>query len=1434
MKACALSCAAVLIACPQLSNGQTTTTFQYDALGRLTRSDDSQGRTVVYQYDAAGNRITLSNGAAPGEIVAKAFSASSNRGGFGGLTSSPTMHDLIFNSPGSAHVTQADSLAFVQADLGELKTIDHVDLAAPDRALDGGGVDALNGAQVQYSPDASTWTSGSTVAGAVAGVYTSVALGGVQARYVRVVKSGAVLGLGDFRFFSTPRGANHAPVAVDDVRSKLNKGETTTFDPRLNDTDADGDALTITAVSPASHGQTSFTSTTITHVPDAGYVGDDTFTYTIADDRGGFATAKVTLTYKDPAGAPNGNKNPIAVDDGGPNARIFIPYAAGFSTPTIHVLDNDSDPDGDTISIDSAGPVQHGYLDTSGGVIRYFPIADGFNGFEDFPYKISDGKGGTATARVWVRIGNNYPQPVSDNVTLYHNTSISIWPLANDRDADGDPLTIGVFTQPAHGSVIRAGDGVLIYTPNHDYVGQDSFTYTALDDHGGGGSGNVYVTVDPGSPNNAPIAHDDGSATSRLSVPSGMTASLMVLNNDSDPDGDPVTISAFTQPTHGVVTRVAASPEHLTYTPAAGYLGADSVDYTISDGRGGTATATAYLQVVAESNQPPVALNDSYTGLNYRGAVLAVRANDYDVNSDPTTIVSVTQPAHGAVVINSGATVTYTPTNGYVGADSFAYTISDGRGGTATASVSLNVTGNLNPVALDDTVTGRLNKTVSLDGLLANDSDPNGDSLSILSVAQPGHGWTSATSYTVLYTPSAGYTGVDSFTYTVTDGQGGTATATVTITVPANRSPVAVADSYAVVGGASTSLDVLTNDTDLDGDSLTIASVGSPAHGTASVVGQAIVYQPAAGYVGADSFSYGLSDGQGGTSSAVVSITVSAPPNHAPTAAADAFQVSPDITSLLAVLANDTDPDGDSLSISAVSQPAHGTTSISGNQVAYTPTAGFQGSDSFTYTASDGRGGASTATVSIIFTNKAPVLTNDTFVVAYNSTTTLDVLANDRDPNGDPLTITWNSTPAKGAATIVGGTKISYTPPTNYQGAASFTYIVTDGRGGSATATVSITVSGPANRVPTARDASFSVPYNTATALPVKTYASDPDGDALTIVALGAPAHGTATITGSTATYTPSAGYSGSDSFTFTVSDGRGGTATATASITVLPPVAPVDDGPVSVDYNTSKVIDVLANDSPSNGALTLVTVTQPEHGTTIIANGRVSYSPFSGYIGPDSFTYTAADSTGASATATVLVNVTTPANQALAVANDVYTVAVNDVLAFNPLSNDTAPTGGSLSVVSFSAPSLGTLRREGGSFFYQSYWGYAGTDMFTYTVTDGQGHNAIASVTINVTPIAGNHAPVAVSDVVWMPDDSGQSANVLQNDTDADGDALQITALEGGTDPVETSLATYTLSGDSIWIGGNGKVGTETVHYTVRDGKGGVSTGTLVVHFQN
>ena len=399
------------------------------------------------------------------------------------------------------------------------------------------------------------------------------------------------------------------------------------------------------------------------------------------------------------------------------------------------------------------------------------------------------------------------------------------------------------------------------------------------------------------------------------------------------------------------------------------------------------------FRVTDPDNQAPVALDDS-AGVDEDTAIsLDVLANDSDPDSaDTLTITAVTQGSAGGLISTDGSLISYDPTGvlnslaaGESVTDTFGYTISDGNGGFANASVSITVTGlNDTPVVLEDAAVTTEDATVTIDAL-ANDSDPdNSDSLTISSVTQGSYGGlVSFTAGSLVYDPNGqfdalllGESTTDTFSYTVSDNNGTTATTTVTVTIngisAGNRAPLAEDNTLQTDEDTPlpiTAAELLANDSDPDGDALVIISITQPANGMLTPNGDGSwSYAPNANFNGTDSFSYTVSDGQGGTATADVIITVS-PVNDAPTADTDNYEATegtPLTITIASLLANDADIDGDVLSVTDLLQPADGSLVNNGNgTLTYTSDIEFIGEDTFSYRANDGSLASDPVTVTI-------------------------------------------------------------------------------------------------------------------------------------------------------------------------------------------------------------------------------------------------------------------------------------------------------------------------------------------------------------------------------------------------------------------------------------------------------------------------------------
>ena len=1046
-----------------------------------------------------------------------------------------------------------------------------------------------------------------------------------------------------------------------------------------NDTDPNGDGLRAILVTAPQHGTVALNNNGgFTYTPAANYSGPDSFIYRASDGNGNgngnsSQNANVTLTVT-PVPDP-----PLAVADSYTGAEDT---ALSVSGPG--VLANDTDPDAGTTLTAAvvANPANGSLALAADGSFVYTPLPD-FAGADSFTYRANDGSANSNTVTVTLTIapGNDPPVGTADAYTTAEDTSLVVpaaGVLANDSDSDpGTTLQVALIVSgPSNGTLQVDPNGGFTYTPNANFSGADGFVYRATD--GAAMSGDTLVTLTVSGVNDAPTGVADAYTTGEDAAASGN-----VLANDTDPEGAALQIeSVVTNPANGTLTLDPNGS--FTYTPNADYNGPDSFVYRATDGGASTGDVTVSL-TVTPVNDAPVGADDSYTTAEdtalTAAALTGVLANDTDADTGTTLQIAaiVTGPSHGVLAMNPDGSFTYTPNADYNGADSFVYRATDGAAETANVTVTLSVTSvNDAPTAVADSYATDEDTplTVAAAGVLGNDTDPDaGATLTAVVVSGPAHGTLSPNpdgSFT--YTPNADYAGPDSFTYAANDGVAQSAPVTVSLSVTSvNDVPTAVADSYTTSEDAALTIaatGVLGNDTDADaGAALAAVLVANPANGTLTLNPDgSFTYTPNADYTGADSFTYAASDGTAQSAPVTVSLSVSSV-NDAPTAVADAYTTDEDTALTIAaagVLANDTDADaGSTLTAVVVTNPAHGTLTLDGNgSFVYTPTANWHGSDSFTYRASDGTADSAPVTVTLTVSPvaDAPTGTSDgtggTYTTSEDGTLTVPapgVLANDVDPDGDPLTAILVTPPAHGTVTLNPDGSFVYTPNPNYSGPDSFTYRASDGTSQSGDTTVLIVVA-PHDDAPTAgndgtggtftatEDGSLNVP-----APGVLANDSDPDGDPLTAILVTPPAHGTVTLNpDGSFVYTPNANYAGPDSFTYVVSDGDQTSQPATVTLVVTP----VNDAPTAApnSYTFTEdrtlvvpaAIGLLANDDDVDDvALTAVLVTPPAHGTlTLNPDGSFTFVPEPGYSGTDTFTYHVTDGTSASTPVTVTLTI--------------------------------------------------------------------------------------------------------------------------------------------------------------------------------------------------
>ena len=723
--------------------------------------------------------------------------------------------------------------------------------------------------------------------------------------------------------------------------------------------------------------------------------------------------------------------------------------------------------------------------------------------------------------------------------------------------------------------------------------------------------------------------------------------SITLIGNDAD--GDALTYNVVTDPSHG---RLSGTAPKLTYTPQPNFNGADSFTFVINDGTVDSVPTTVII-VVTAVNDPPTA--DDICVTTQEDTLVSITLSGCDLDGD-TLIYSVVKSPSDGELSGTGPNLSYTPSENFNGSDSFTFKVNDGTVDSSEATVSIKLlpvndaptasyAGTMfresPPVARDDNVATDEDSSLSI---TLEGYDANEDELTYDIVTNPSHGKLSGTVPNVSYTPNADFSGTDSFTFKVNDKTADSNTATISITILAvNDKPNAQDDKVSTREDTPISvIDVLTNDTDKDSDSLSVTAFTQGKNGSVDInTDNTLSYTPKANFNGNDSFTYTVCDGKGGTDKATVNVRIKEV-NDAPTANNDSVSTQEDKPVSIRLTGNDLD--GDSLSYSVVKGPSHGSLSGKAPKLIYAPKANYNGSDSFTFKTNDKKLNSAAATVSITITaaNDSPMAYSDSAATQEDESISITLAGGDDD--GDVITYRVVTGPSHGS--LKGrAPRLIYSPNANFNGSDSFSFKTSDKRVDSKTATVSITVN-PVNDAPTANNSSVVTQEDKPVSISLA--GNDSDGDLLTYIVVKGPARGSLKgMAGKSPklSYTPKANFSGTDSFTYKVSDKTAESAVATVLITVKAvndrPTAR-DDSATTLEDKKVSSIDVLTNDSDvENDPLKVTSVTQGKNGSVSInGDNTLSYTPNENFYGDDAFTYTVSDGKGGTDAAAVRVKV--------------------------------------------------------------------------------------------------------------------------------------------------------------------------------------------------
>ncbi len=1130
--------------------------------------------------------------------------------------------------------------------------------------------------------------------------------------------------------------------------------------------------------------------------------GDGTWTFTpqIDDD------TEVSFTFdiiddEDLVVSGSANLDILPINDA-PNAKNDVITTEEDTAVTIDVLVNDSDVEGDVLSIQSASvPSEQGSVDIVDGKLVFTP-AENFNGEATITYIVTDGDlTDEANMTVTVTPVNDSPVAVDDTVSTQEDTAVTIDVLTNDTDVDGDKLSIESASVPKEQGTVEVVDGKLVFTPTENFNGDAEITYTVTD---GQLTDEAKVTVTVNQVNDAPIIKVDAVESITEDAVSTDTVVATLTVRDTDTPEDQLTVSLENN-SNGYFVLVG---DEVKLTQA----GVDAVnndelnlkDLTISasvsDGVNPTASDSDSLIVNRVNDAPTVenAIADQVLSEDFDAYTIDL--NEVFKDSDSSLEFSVSGNNSIQISIVNGV-ATITPTADWNGKETITFTATDPSGESISQTVNFTVAPVADIVADKATV---VEDTPTIIKVLGNDTfEGDGKVVSLDTNNGPANGTVSINpDGSVTYTPNDNYHGADSFTYIVTSG-GVSESTTVNVDVtPVNDVPVAKDDTAITDEDTPVTIDVLPNDNDIDGDKLSIQSASVPeAQGKVEIVDGKLVFTPAENFNGQAEITYTVTDGQL-TDEAKVTVTVN-PVNDAPTIKVDAVEsITEDAVNTDTVVATltvrDTDTSEDQLTVS-LENNSNGYFVLVGDEVKLTQ-AGVDAVNNdelnlkdltISASVSDGVNPTANDSDSLIVNrvNDAPTIKVDavesiTEDAVSTDTVVATLTVRDTDTPEDQLTVSLENN-SNGYFVLVGnevkltqaGVDAVNNDELNLKDLA-ISASVSDGVNPTASDSDSLVVN-RVNDAPTVENAiADQVLSEDFDAYTIDLNEVFKDSDSSLEFSVSGNSNVLVSIENGIVTISPTADWNGSEILTFKATDPSGESISQTVNFTVAP-VADIVADKATVVEDTPTIIKVLGNDTfeGDGKVVSLDTNNGPANGTVSVnPDGSVTYTPNDNYVGKDTFTYVVT-SGGVSESTAVEVNVT-PVNDAPVAKDDIATTQEDTAVTIDVLPNDTDVDGDKLSIQSASVPEAqGKVEIVDGKLVFTPAENFNGHAEIIYTVTDGELTDE-AKVTVTVNPV--NDAPtIKVEAVESITEDAVSTDTVVAtltvSDTDTPEDQLTV-----------------------------------------------------------
>ena len=956
-------------------------------------------------------------------------------------------------------------------------------------------------------------------------------------------------------------------------------------------------------------------------------------------------------------------------------------------------------------------------------------------------------------------------------------------PVVVDRDqSDGFVFKL-LHGYDIAGVMFDEVSGKLSWTPSASHRGFYKFKIAVTDRGGLRDKQAFWLKVVPG--NQAP----ELSTLPPLETILGDHYNHSILFTDAD--GDTLSYALTEAPLGAVIDDQSGMIEWL---PSESQLGPNDFIVQVSDQN--ELVFQQFTVIVKEQpNSLPVAENQTVSTSEDSAVSITLMGSDEETESLTFSIVS--QPEHGAI---SGVApnLTYLPNPNYFGNDAFSFIVNDGEADSLEAVVSISVASeNDHPIANRQSIAAVEDIPVAI---TLTGSDVETENITYRIASPTENGTLTGTIPDLIYVPNANFAGSDRFTFTVNDGELTSEAVTVFIAVAAqNDQPVANAQNVST--NEDNNVAITLTGSDVENSDLTYAVATQPINGTLSGTAPNLTYAPNANFAGSDSFTFTVNDGELTSEAVTVSIAISAQ-NDQPVA--DAQNVSTNEDNNAAITLSGSDIENSDLTYVVVTQPTNGTLSGTGPNLTYAPNANFAGSDSFTFTVSDGEltSEAVSVAIEIVEQNDQPVANAQN--VSTNEDSNVAITLTGSDIENNDLTYVVVAQPKNG--TLSGSApNLTYTPNVNFAGSDSFTFTVNDGELTSEAVTVNIEIAAQ-NDQPVANAQAVSTNEDNNVAITL--IGSDIENSDLTYVVATQPTNGTLSGTAPNLTYTPNANFFGQDSFTFTVNDGELNSGAATVSITVVGenavPVANAQT--LSVNEDADLAITLTGSDDETT-VLTYTVTTLPLNGILSGVAPDLTYTPNADFFGSDVFSFIVSDDEHSSELATVSIDVVSQNDRPVGNAQSLTTAEEQGI---NIVLTGFDTDGDSLTYAIKTPPQHGQLTGTAPNLTYTPNTDYHGADHFDFTVNDGQLDSFDAAVTIQITAV--NDAPTITS----SPNTEAFEGFAYQYQVEVDDvDSSDFNyALLGSPEGM-----TISATGAVQWTPAIGASGAYTVNIVVSDG---------------